>query len=73
MTPIRIPDTNIIIQIPLLKIERIIQVLAGPKGKVRVVTSFGYSAPYKVLDKKIGFTAANIYSQVEDYLARYKK
>jgi transketolase len=37
------------------------------------VTSFGYSAPYKVLDEKFGFTAANIYSQVEDYLARYKK
>jgi transketolase len=46
--------------------------LVGPKGKVWGVTSFGYSAPYKVLDEKFGFTADNVYRQVKDYLANYK-
>jgi transketolase len=50
-----------------------LQGLAGPKGKVWGVTSFGFSAPYKVLDEKLGFTAENVYRQVKDYLAQYKK
>ena len=29
---------------------------------------FGASAPYKVLDEKFGFTAANIYTQVRTAL-----
>jgi transketolase len=49
-----------------------LQGLAGPKGRVWGVTSFGYSAPYKVLDEKFGFTADNVYKQVKDYLAQYK-
>jgi transketolase len=50
-----------------------LQGLAGPRGKVWGVTSFGYSAPYKVLDEKFGFTAENVYRQVKDYLAHYKR
>jgi transketolase len=50
-----------------------LQGLVGPKGKVWGVTTFGYSAPYKVLDEKFGFTADNVYSQVKDYLAKFKK
>ncbi|OFY66006.1 MAG: transketolase [Bacteroidetes bacterium RBG_13_43_22] len=50
-----------------------LQGLVGPKGKVWGVNSFGYSAPYKVLDEKFGFTAENVYRQVIDYLAQYKK
>lgn len=50
-----------------------LQGLIGPKGKVWGVNSFGYSAPYKVLDEKFGFTAENVYRQVKDYLAQYKK
>jgi transketolase len=50
-----------------------LQGLAGPKGNVWGVTSFGYSAPYKVLDEKFGFTAENVYRQVKDYLAQYKR
>ena len=49
-----------------------LQGLAGPNGKVWGLTSFGYSAPYKVLDDKFGFTAENVYRQVRDYLAQYK-
>jgi transketolase len=47
--------------------------LVGPKGKVWGVTSFGYSAPYKVLDERFGFTADNVYIQVRDYLVKYNK
>lgn len=50
-----------------------LQGLAGPRGKVWGVNSFGYSAPYKVLDEKLGFTAGNVYRQVKDYLLHYKK
>jgi transketolase len=50
-----------------------LQGLVGPKGKIWGVNSFGYSAPYKVLDEKFGFTAENVYRQVIDYLAQYKK
>lgn len=49
-----------------------LQGLAGPNGKVWGVSSFGYSAPYKVLDEKFGFTAENVYRQVKDYLASFK-
>jgi transketolase len=50
-----------------------LQGLVGPGGAVWGMNSFGYSAPYKVLDEKFGFTAENVYRQVKDYLAKYKK
>jgi transketolase len=43
--------------------------LVGPKGKVFGLESFGFSAPYKVLDEKLGFTAQNVYNQVKGFLA----
>jgi len=49
-----------------------LQGLVGPKGVIWGMNSFGYSAPYKVLDEKFGFTAENIYRQVKDYLAKVK-
>ena len=42
--------------------------LVGRNGKVFGLNSFGYSAPYKVLDEKLGFTAENIYKQVKEML-----
>jgi transketolase len=48
-----------------------LQGLVGLKGKVWGLNSFGYSAPYKVLDEKFGFTAENVYRQVKEYLAQY--
>lgn len=42
--------------------------LAGPNGKVFGLESFGFSAPYKVLDEKLGFTAENVYNQVKAML-----
>jgi len=44
--------------------------LVGDNGKVWGMSSFGYSAPYKVLDEKLGFTAENVYKQVKDYLKK---
>jgi len=46
--------------------------LVGPLGKVVGLERFGASAPYKVLDEKFGYTAANVVAQVERYLAEYK-
>jgi transketolase len=39
--------------------------LVGANGKVWGLSSFGFSAPYKVLDEKLGFTATNVYNQVK--------
>ena len=41
---------------------------AHPKSTVWGLESFGFSAPYKVLDEKLGFTAANVYEQVKKML-----
>jgi transketolase len=49
-----------------------LQGLVGAKGKVWGFNSFGYSAPYKILDEKFGFTPENVYRQVKEYLANYK-
>ena len=43
--------------------------LVGPNGKVWGLESFGFSAPYKVLDEKLGFTGQNVYNQVKELLA----
>ena len=40
--------------------------LVGANGKVFGLESFGFSAPYKVLDEKLGFTAQNVYNQVKE-------
>ena len=42
--------------------------LVGSRGKVFGLPSFGFSAPYKVLDEKLGFTADNVYAQVKAML-----
>lgn len=43
--------------------------LVGSRGKVWGLASFGFSAPYKVLDEKLGFTGKNVYQQVKELLA----
>ena len=42
--------------------------LVGANGKVWGLPSFGYSAPYKVLDEQLGFTADNVYKQVKEMI-----
>jgi transketolase len=39
--------------------------LVGANGRVWGLSSFGFSAPYKVLDEKLGFTGKNVYEQVK--------
>lgn len=42
--------------------------LVGANGKVWGLESFGFSAPYKVLDEKLGYTGENVYKQVKAML-----
>ncbi|WP_288151761.1 transketolase [uncultured Prevotella sp.] len=42
----------------------------GPNSRIFGMRSFGFSAPYKVLDEKLGFTADNVYKQVKDFLGK---
>ena len=44
--------------------------LVGANGMVYGLESFGFSAPYKVLDEKLGFNAANVYNQVKSFLSK---
>ena len=43
--------------------------LVGCNGRVWGMPSFGFSAPYKVLDEKLGYTGENVYNQVKAFLA----
>ncbi|MDD5950812.1 MAG: transketolase [Bacteroidales bacterium] len=38
------------------------------EGRIWGLESFGFSAPYKVLDQKLGYTAENVYEQVNKLL-----
>ncbi|HAZ03501.1 MAG TPA: transketolase [Marinilabiliales bacterium] len=43
--------------------------LVGADGKVFGLESFGFPAPYTVLDEKLGFNGQNVYNQVKELLA----
>jgi transketolase len=43
--------------------------LVGDDGAIWGLSSFGFSAPYNVLDEQLGFTAENIYKQVKIFLS----
>ncbi len=42
--------------------------LVGENGKIWGLESFGFSAPYTVLDNKLGFNGENVYNQVKEML-----
>ncbi|MDR2495598.1 MAG: transketolase [Tannerellaceae bacterium] len=42
--------------------------LAGANARIWGLESFGFSAPYQVLDEKLGFTGKNVYEQVRKFL-----
>ncbi len=42
--------------------------LVGENGKIWGLESFGFSAPYTVLDEKLGFNGENVYKQVKELL-----
>lgn len=45
-----------------------LQGLVGANGRIHGLNSFGFSAPYTVLDEKLGFTAENVYKNVKEFL-----
>jgi transketolase len=45
-----------------------LQGLVGDNGSIHGMPEFGYSAPYKVLDGKLGFTGDNVYALVKELL-----
>lgn len=45
-----------------------LQGLIGENGTIWGLDSFGFSAPYQVLDEKLGFTPENVYKQVKELL-----
>ena len=47
--------------------------LVGPQGHVFGMNHFGHSAPYKVLDEKLGYTAENVFNEVVNYLASFNQ
>jgi transketolase len=42
----------------------------GPNSRIFGMKSFGFSAPYKVLDEKLGYTGENVYKQVKEFLGK---
>lgn len=42
---------------------------AAPESRIWGLESFGFSAPFKVLDEKLGYTAENVYNQVKKMMA----
>ena len=46
---------------------------AHPDSTIWGLESFGFSAPYKVLDQKFGFTAENVYEQALKVLSKNEK
>ncbi|MCD4695478.1 MAG: transketolase, partial [Bacteroidales bacterium] len=45
--------------------------LVGPRGKVIGLNHFGYSAPYKVLDEKFGFSGEHVRKYALEFLASF--
>lgn len=42
--------------------------LVGTHGRIWGLDTFGFSAPYKVLEEKLGFTPENVYRQVKEMM-----
>ena len=42
----------------------------GPNSYIHGMRSFGFSAPYKVLDEKLGYTAEHVYKEVKEFMER---
>ncbi|QZT37489.1 transketolase [Halosquirtibacter xylanolyticus] len=47
-----------------------LQGLVGNNGCVWGLSSFGFSAPYTVLDQELGFNGENVYNQVKTFLGK---
>jgi len=61
--PIGIPRFGMTAGLPVT-----LEGLVGQNGKVWGLESFGFSAPYTILDDKLGFNGENVYTQVKEML-----
>ncbi len=61
--PVNVPKFGLTAGLPVT-----LKGLVGDSGAVWGLSSFGFSAPYDVLDQQLGFTAENIYNQVKALL-----
>ena len=61
--PIGIPRFGMTAGLPVT-----LEGLVGENGKIWGLESFGFSAPYTVLDNKLGFNGENVYNQVKEML-----
>jgi len=62
--PVNVPKFGLTAGLPVT-----LRGLVGDSGAIWGLSSFGFSAPYEVLDQQLGFTAENIYNQVKALLA----
>jgi len=62
--PVSVPKFGLTAGLPVT-----LRGLVGDSGAIWGLSSFGFSAPYDVLDQQLGFTAENIYNQVKALLA----
>lgn len=58
--PIGVPRFGLTAGLPV----NLMGLISPQEGKIWGLESFGFSAPYKVLDEKLGFTAENVMKQV---------
>ena len=61
--PVKVPTLGLTAGLPVT-----LKGLVGPFGKSIGLGSFGFSAPYTVLDEKLGYTADNVFNQAVSYL-----
>ena len=62
--PVGIPVLGLTAGLPVT-----LQGLAGPSGKVAGMESFGFSAPYKTLDEKLGYTGENVFNKAVELIS----
>ena len=63
--PDRVPVLGLTAGLPVT-----LQALAGPFGKVIGMESFGFSAPYKILDEKLGYTGENVFHKAVELIGK---
>lgn len=64
--PVGVPRFGLTAGLPV----NLMGLISPHEGKIWGLESFGFSAPYKVLDEKLGFTAENVMEQVLSLLGK---
>jgi len=66
--PCKVPVLGLTAGLPVT-----LQGLVGPFGKVIGMESFGFSAPYQILDQKLGYTGENVFNKAVEYMDQYNQ